>query len=699
MCRTAPSAVLRTPSSMTEISTSIANDAAAQLERMLHARLDALQSGECAEERFLQEIHALRESAPTLVWTTLALIDQRYRRGQLTSQLFRSINSKLARRALEEHEFGATIDLHPVNRPVQSGVVAAAPAADAGRADLIEHAHGASALAAPPLTPQNAPSARSAEASASAWLHEPGRVLQGRYVLECVLGRGGMGTVFRALDQQRADLPEGNRRVAVKILDESLRRRPETLADLRREFYCAQALAHPNIVKVYEMHHDEDVAFFTMELLQGELLSALLEKTQPLPVDRSYAWAIIRSVGAALAHAHLRNVVHGDLKPQNIIITQSGEVRILDFGASGVATSQWVASDSLQRSRFPPVTLAYACCELLDGQQTDPRDDLYALACFSYELLAGKHPFERRRSTEARELGMQPLRPPGLTERQWRALQLGLSWRREGRSCSVRDWLAMLGLELAAERLPPVQASGALRARAPQGRTAVPVLLLALVVPLGLWALSHTSLAHKVKTSGASETAHSRPESTLPAPTASAVALGVAALPASTPVELGSQVSAPPTQSVAATAIENVGPSIAPSAPRRTASNGIIFSAETYRVRSDEHFAEIDIHRSNESRVTSSFEWWTEGASARPGIDFIAQNRTTQIFPTGRLWTKLFVRIVPNAERAHIQTFYVNITEPSVGSKLGAVARAAILIPPSATARDTPSIQSAQRVP
>jgi serine/threonine protein kinase len=689
---------------MTEVSTSIMNESATRVELTLHARLDALQSGECAEEHFLQEIFALRESTPNLLWTTLALIDQRYRRGQLTSKLFRSINSKLARRALEEHEYGSTVDLQPVNGSVQSRAIAAAPAPNGGRADLIERSQGVSPLAHTPIVLQKAPSQGALEASPNTRLHEPGRVLKGRYVLECVLGRGGMGTVFRALDQHRVDLPESSRRVALKVLDESLRRRPEILADLQREFYCAQALAHPNVVKVYEMHHDEDLAFFTMELLEGQLLSHLLERSQPLPVERSYAWAIIRSVGAALAHAHMRKVVHGDLKPQNIMITQSGELRILDFGASGAATNQWVTSDSLQRNRLPPVTLAYACCELLDGQQTDPRDDLYALACLSYELLAGKHPFERRRSTEARELGMQPSRPPGLTERQWRALRLGLSWRREGRSCSVRDWLAMLGLELAAERLPPLQTTGALRTRSLRSRAVLPALFLALVVPLGLWALSHTSLERRIAPSVANETASGLSQSAPPAAITSVVAPSVPALPQRTPVELGSPHSVTPTQSVGLpgpeqVAPENVGPSVAAAAPRRTAAKEISLSAETYRVRSDEHFAEIDIHRSNESRVTSSFEWWTEGATARPGIDFIAQNRTTKLFPTGKLWTKLFVRIVPNAERTHTETFYVDIAQPGTGSKLGAVARAAILIPSPAAGRDSPAIQSAQRGP
>src|ERR1700722_17225240 len=100
---------------------------------------------------------------------------------------------------------------------------------------------------------------------------ETGRVLRDRYVLENRLGRGGMGTVFKALDRYRGDLPESNRHVAIKFLHEKVDGRAQTLSNLRREFYCAQALSHPNIVKVYELDLDDDAAFFTMEFLEGEL--------------------------------------------------------------------------------------------------------------------------------------------------------------------------------------------------------------------------------------------------------------------------------------------------------------------------------------------------------------------------------------------------------------------------------------------
>ena len=115
------------------------------------------------------------------------------------------------------------------------------------------------------------------------------------------LGRGGIGTVFKALDRYRCDLPEGNRHVAIKFLNKKTDG-AQLLSNLRREFFCAQALAHPNIVKVYELELDGDAAFFTMELLEGELLSDLTARLGPTPIPRTMAWTTIREIGAALAH-------------------------------------------------------------------------------------------------------------------------------------------------------------------------------------------------------------------------------------------------------------------------------------------------------------------------------------------------------------------------------------------------------------
>ncbi len=107
------------------------------------------------------------------------------------------------------------------------------------------------------------------------------------------------------------------------------------------------------------------------------------------------------------------------------------------------------------RANQRALTPAYASCELLEGREADPRDDLFALACLSYELLAGEHPFQHRRSTEARTLKITPSRPPGLSGRQWRALARGLAWDRADRPASLRDWLADLDLGSAAVGADP----------------------------------------------------------------------------------------------------------------------------------------------------------------------------------------------------------------------------------------------------
>lgn len=158
----------------------------------------------------------------------------------------------------------------------------------------------------------------------------PGTVLRGRYELQGLLGFGGMASVFKAIDRYRARLGLQNCGVALKIIA-SRPPNPAHVAALGREFHNAQQLSHPNIINVYEIDHEGDASFYTMELLEGEQLNQLHERLGGLLPAR-YALAILRDIGEAIAHAHSRGVVHGDLKPQNIFVTYGGQVRVLDFG-------------------------------------------------------------------------------------------------------------------------------------------------------------------------------------------------------------------------------------------------------------------------------------------------------------------------------------------------------------------------------
>src|SRR6202034_401701 len=182
---------------------------------------------------------------------------------------------------------------------------------------------------------------------------------------------------------------------------------------LGREFHNAQRLSHPNVINVYDIDREGDASFYCMELLDGERLGQLIKRAGGR-LPRRYALAIIRDIGAAIAHAHSRGVVHADLKPHNIMITRIGQVRVLDFGSGVIrAREPWI-SEMSPDDTYRQATPAYASCEQLEGWSADPRDDIYALSCLAYLLLTGKHPFHMLPSLDARARRLTPRRPAGL---------------------------------------------------------------------------------------------------------------------------------------------------------------------------------------------------------------------------------------------------------------------------------------------
>jgi eukaryotic-like serine/threonine-protein kinase len=606
-------------------------------------QLDALLSGECSEDEFMDELSNSPDAGADSAWNVVALLDQRYRLGQVPIDLFRSIEAKIARRELSAQDSGYTIEFEPNS---------ATPRVTTQRL----------AFGAPIEAPGPSRSSPGVEI---------GRVLRNRYVLEDELGRGGIGTVFKALDRYRCDLPEGNRHVAIKFLNKKMdgTRIP---SNLRREFFCAQALAHPNIVKVYELDLEGDAAFFTMELLDGERLSDRIERLSPSTISRAVAWTIIQQVGAALAHAHSRNVAHGDLKPQNIMMTKSGEVRLLDFGASSALEIS--STDATHGINTTALTPAYASCELLEGQPADPRDDLYALACLSYELLSGKHPFDRRRSSEARDAGMLAQRPSGLTHRQWETLRKGLAWNRQDRPMTVRDWLAgLIATPVASLHLKPPRSTPSRRA------AALAVASVSIILGLTAWA-SFRRAGVTAPAAAASSVA----DDIAPA-AASPVPQDIAPTAASSVVQ-AIRPAAPPavTQAIGPAARSPIALAAAPlsnsAMVQRADPNRISIPAETYRMRGGQKFAEIQVRRSTGSAADTSFRWWTEPSTAEPGVDYVTQDRITQWLSRGKRSTSLFIRLIPNPARKHPAVFYVVIGEPDDGASLGR-ARTAVELP------------------
>ena len=414
----------------------------------LRARLDLLLQHAITLENFEADVAQLCQANSEEIWTVLALLDQYHRRGLLPTPLFKSLKASADRRGLGRQ--GATPAPMSAPAPATTSAVPAAPTVapvptvtpPAAAAPAAAAMPAPTAAPAAPAAP-HAPAASAAQAPAKTL--PAGTVLRDRYVIENLLGRGTRSCVYRALDRERRKLPQSNQHVAVKILRTSAMTGPGAQANLRVEFQCAQSLSHPNIVNVYELEQDGPLSFLTMELLEGEPLEALLERHGRQPLPRSAALAIIRDVGAALVHAHERGVVHGNLQPRHIMITANGEVRVTNFAAA--------RADYLESA---PEANVYASCEALEGQVPDRRDDLYALACISYELLAGHHPFNRLSAAQARGRALVPRRPAHLSNGTWRALRSGLAWRRENRTVGIGWWLSRMNLSGAVAHLPPL---------------------------------------------------------------------------------------------------------------------------------------------------------------------------------------------------------------------------------------------------
>jgi serine/threonine-protein kinase len=207
-----------------------------------------------------------------------------------------------------------------------------------------------------------------------------GRTLAGRYRLTAVLGAGGMATVYRARDERL------DREVALKALSPNLAADETVARRFEREARALAAVSHPAVVAVYDVGEERGEMWFVMELVEGDTLADKLEREGPLaPTD---AVPVLVSTAQGLGALHAEGLIHRDVKPHNVLLTEGGTAKLADFGVvRGSAASDLTAPGTTLG------TLAYLAPEVLAGEPATPASDVYALGAVAYEALTGRRPY------------------------------------------------------------------------------------------------------------------------------------------------------------------------------------------------------------------------------------------------------------------------------------------------------------------
>lgn len=273
-----------------------------------------------------------------------------------------------------------------------------------------------------------------------------GSIIKDRFTLEKLLGRGGMGEVYLAIDKRKVEAQHKNPYVAFKVLGDNFKRHPQAFIALQREASKTQTLAHPNIVTVYDFDRQGDTVYVTMEALSGKPMDEEI-RGDVRPLEE--AVSLITQCANGLAYAHKKGLVHSDLKPGNLFLTAEGTVKLLDFGIARAFKSGKdlkEGSDGKNDTIFDAgelgaLTPAYASLEMIEGAEPHPSDDVYAMGLIAYELLTGKHPFNKQMATKALEQGLEPEKIKGLTKQQWQAIAGALELKRTDRIQDAGDFL------------------------------------------------------------------------------------------------------------------------------------------------------------------------------------------------------------------------------------------------------------------
>ncbi len=568
-----------------------------------------------------------------------------------------------------------TTDLAPVTTDIDSPAIVST-----------RHLERADADPAPsPAEPTPTTAVRAPRPTAPTAL-APGAVLCDRFILERVLGNGGTAVVYQARDMSASGGGAADVRIALKLPRTDRGDPARASARLHHEFEQAQKLAHPSIVRVFELHAYADSCFMTMELIEGRLLSTIVRDWTMLP--RALANKILRASALALNHAHKHDVVHGDFKPGNVFLTRDEDVKIVDFGASAALNGG--------SSRIPAGTPAYASPQVLSGETPDRRDDVFSYACVAYELLTGQHPFQHRSSIEARDAGSAPERAWNLSAPQWLGLLSALSWDREQRPADMMTLLESLLTD--AEPIavaPPIRPTGTV-VTTELPRELMPaqrgwgffVFVACAIAVIFIAAQRQDGPDEPVVAAAADETPAASDSSSLP-PLSNSIA-GAVERPRETLAPMASEPFTPRESFLAEdTKLASTNPSLlspaggsraveipvkTPTAPPAALSE-ISFDSSSIVTTESSVAAVFIIKRSQPLRGRVRVQWSATSGTADAGIDFASNASGSVEFADGQAQRAIYVPLRNDLLKEDDETFTVKLLSPQ-NARLGAVAQA-----------------------
>jgi Protein tyrosine and serine/threonine kinase/Calx-beta domain len=536
----------------------------------------------------------------------------------------------------------------------------------------------------------------------------PDRLSERGYRLRARLGSGRLGAIYEAQDEL-SRISGSKHFVAVQLIDDKIAARPGFAAEFERGAAELKSIAHPNIVRLLEHGSDSNRYYLVNELLESASLRFVLNDAGVLPMPETIA--VLGAVGDALQYLHAKSMVHGNLRPENVLVTFGYEVKLLDIVPGG-----WLLG--------PNDALG------VPARSPDKRDDVFGVACLAYEMLSGRHPFNGNSAQEAYRAGLEAAPIEGLTDRQWQALANALAVHRDDRTPSVAQLLEEFGVTrvqklkavvaaasapppptYAAPDPPPALARPVVAERAtpaPLRRSNVGALLLLLAVigaGVAAWFYQEpirqfaTDLMSEVdvQMNRASVTPDRAPASApapapletaptvtedapatvlapgakLPDATASSVPPSAAASsttdePVPTAAEKVAEATQPATAPPAAAAPTIAAPTAAaptaaaPIATAPTAPPGptrFDFTQPTVNVREGDVAARITIHRIGDLSKAAEVGWWTEGGTAVADVDYADLGARVERFAPGEASRTVYVPLTNDSVREPMKSF------------------------------------------